>query len=42
MGEQEKAIESYQSVVDVWRRADPELQPFVAEAREALDRLRKD
>jgi tetratricopeptide (TPR) repeat protein len=42
MGEREKAIESYQSVVDVWRRADPELQPFVAEAREALDRLRKD
>jgi hypothetical protein len=23
-------------VVDVWRRADPELQPFVVEARNAL------
>jgi serine/threonine-protein kinase len=42
MGERGKAIESYQFVVDVWRRADPELQPYVAEAREALGRVRKD
>jgi tetratricopeptide (TPR) repeat protein len=42
MGERGKAIESYQFVVDVWRRADPELQPYVAEAREALGRLRKE
>jgi eukaryotic-like serine/threonine-protein kinase len=42
MGERGKAIESYQFVVDGWRRADPELQPYVAEAREALERLRKD
>jgi tetratricopeptide (TPR) repeat protein len=42
MGEREKAIQAYQFVVDAWRRADPELQPYVTEAREALDRLRKE
>jgi len=26
-------------VIDAWRRADPELQPFVIEARNALARL---
>jgi tetratricopeptide (TPR) repeat protein len=39
LGEREKAVGSYQFVVDVWRRADPELQPYVTEAREALVRL---
>ena len=39
LGEREKAIESYQFIMAVWRRADPELQPFVTEAREALARL---
>jgi serine/threonine-protein kinase len=39
LGEREKAIDSYQFVVDVWRRADPELQPFVVEARTALTRM---
>jgi len=29
-------------VVDVWRRADPELQPFVVEARNALARLTRE
>jgi tRNA A-37 threonylcarbamoyl transferase component Bud32/tetratricopeptide (TPR) repeat protein len=38
-GEQAKAIECYQFVVDVWRHADPELQRHVSEAREALERL---
>jgi serine/threonine-protein kinase len=42
MNERGKARESYQFVVDVWRRADPELQPYVAEAREALRRLARD
>ena len=42
MGEREKAIQAYQFVVDAWRRADPELQPYVTEAREALGRLRKE
>ena len=32
-------MESYGFVTDVWRRADPELQPYVTEAREALERL---
>ncbi len=39
LGEREKAMESYGFVTDVWRRADPELQPYVTEAREALERL---
>jgi len=26
-------------VADVWRHADPELQPYVAEAKEGLSRL---
>jgi hypothetical protein len=30
-----------QFVVDVWRRADPELQSFVVEARNALTRMRE-
>ena len=39
LGEREKAIESYRFVTEAWRRADPELQPYVGEAREALARL---
>jgi hypothetical protein len=39
LGDREKAIRSYQHVADVWRRADPELQPYVTEAKEALSRL---
>jgi tetratricopeptide (TPR) repeat protein len=39
LGEREKANESYRFVTEVWRRADPELQPYVTEAREALGRL---
>jgi hypothetical protein len=39
LGEREKAIESYRFVTEAWRRPDPELQPFVAEARQALRRL---
>ncbi len=39
LGEREKAIESYRFVTETWRRADPELQPLVAEARQALGRL---
>jgi eukaryotic-like serine/threonine-protein kinase len=35
----ERAMRSYQFVVDVWRHADPELQPYVAEARAGLARL---
>jgi len=39
MGERDKAIESYHFVAEVWRNADAELQPHVAEARESLKRL---
>jgi tetratricopeptide (TPR) repeat protein len=42
MGEREKASQSYQFVLDVWRRADPELQSYVVEARNALARLRRE
>ncbi len=39
LGQREKAIANYGFVVDVWRHADPELQPYVTEARAALKRL---
>ena len=39
LGNREEAIESYTFVVDAWRHADPELQPSVEEARQALMRL---
>jgi hypothetical protein len=40
LGERERAIRGYQFVAHGWRHADPELQPFVTEARSALHRLR--
>lgn len=39
MGEHENAIRAYRYVTEAWRRPDPELQPYVTEAREALRRL---
>ncbi len=39
LGNAERAIPDYSHVVDVWRNADDILQPFVSEAREALQRL---
>ena len=39
LGERERAIGGYQFVADAWRHADPELQPYVTEARRALERL---
>ena len=39
LGERDKAIRGYQYVADLWRHADPELQPYVTEAREGLARL---
>jgi hypothetical protein len=32
----EKAAQAYQYVADVWRNADPELQPYVPEAKQGL------
>jgi tetratricopeptide (TPR) repeat protein len=42
LGERDKAAQSYQFVAEVWRRADPQLQPFVIEARNALARLTRE
>ena len=39
LGNRERAIDGYTTVVRAWRNADPELQPFVDEARKALARL---
>ncbi len=39
LGNAEMAIQDYSYVVDVWRNADDLLQPFVSEAREAVQRL---
>jgi serine/threonine-protein kinase len=41
LGDKDQAIDAYRFVADVWRHADPELQPFVVEARTALQRLEK-
>jgi tetratricopeptide (TPR) repeat protein/tRNA A-37 threonylcarbamoyl transferase component Bud32 len=39
-GDREKAIENYEKFVDLWKNAEPELQPKVAEVRSKLNRLR--
>jgi serine/threonine-protein kinase len=39
LGERETAARDYQYVADVWRKADPQLQPYVEEAREGLMRV---
>ncbi|MFL5507804.1 MAG: hypothetical protein ACJ8AU_13050, partial [Gemmatimonadales bacterium] len=38
-GERTKAVEQYTAFLDLWRRADPELQPQVREVKERLSRL---
>jgi hypothetical protein len=42
LGERDVAVDSYHRVVDFWRRADPELQPYVSEARAGLARLTRE
>ncbi len=37
LGRREEAIRDYQYVADVWRHADPVLEPYVEEAREGSD-----
>jgi serine/threonine-protein kinase len=39
LGRRDAARKAYQYVADVWRNADPALQPYVTEARSALRRL---
>jgi eukaryotic-like serine/threonine-protein kinase len=39
IGERDRATRAYAWVVGMWRNADPELQPYVTEAREGLARL---
>ena len=39
LGDAEQARNAYATFVDMWRDADPELQPLVEEARAALKRL---
>jgi serine/threonine-protein kinase len=39
LGRRDRAIQSYTWVVGMWRNADPELQPYVREARDGLTRL---
>src|SRR5438445_4767214 len=39
LGNRGREIPAYRFVADVWSHADPELQPYVAEARAALKRL---
>jgi hypothetical protein len=39
LGDRDRAAKYYGFVVAIWRRPDPELLPYVAEAREGLARL---
>jgi hypothetical protein len=39
LGQSKRAREHYQFVVDVWRHADPGLEPYMREARVGLERL---
>ena len=42
MGEYGKAAKEYASFIEAWEDADPELQPWVEDARRALERLAPD
>jgi predicted Zn-dependent protease len=39
LGDRATAVKAYRYVADIWREADPELQPYATEARQALARL---
>lgn len=41
LGEYDQAREAYEYFVEAWKHADPELQPMVEEARQAMIRLGK-
>jgi tetratricopeptide (TPR) repeat protein len=40
LGDDDKARESYEEFIENWHNADPELQPIVEEARQAIARLK--
>jgi eukaryotic-like serine/threonine-protein kinase len=40
-GDAKRAVQHYATFVELWKRADPELQPKVADARARLERLRR-
>ena len=40
-GDAKKAAEHYAAFVELWKHADPDLQPKVAEARTRLERVRR-
>jgi tetratricopeptide (TPR) repeat protein len=39
MGNTDKAIENYRTFIELWKNADADLQPRVADARKRLARL---
>jgi tetratricopeptide (TPR) repeat protein len=39
MGKTDKAVENYRAFIELWKNADPNLQPRVADARKRLARL---
>ena len=39
LGDRNRALEAYRYVSGIWRRPDPELETYVAEARAGLTRL---
>jgi tetratricopeptide (TPR) repeat protein len=40
-GDTKRALEAYEQVLRLWKRADPELQPKVSEVRARVERLRR-
>jgi serine/threonine-protein kinase len=42
LGDRPKAIDAYLYVANAWRAADPPFQPYVAEAKRGIERLRSD
>jgi len=40
-GDNAKAVSHYSAFVNLWQRADPDLQPKVTEVRARMDRLAK-
>ena len=40
-GDNARAVSHYTAFVNLWKRADPDLQPRVAEVRTRLERLRR-